>query len=345
MPVVPLTLKEVDFNKIQLNEVQKMNNRKIVKLSYNNERFLIQTPELYFTKNIVKNNNIYELNIPLFCHNESKNNFLLNFFNKIDHFMIEQGKANSAKWFETKNKIKYKSIIRKTNIQHKIYKNGVFKLKMKNTNDVKITLEQQNKPFNIFSLPELSKIKLVFEPYAIWITKDGYGLYIKPVLLDFRLIYDVSFADDSEDEYDILDTEFDMTTVAQSTNENTTVRSSVKHTNHINEDDESSVKSKTDEEQELKSAFESHNPETHNPETHNPETQRSESHNPETQRSETHNPETQRSESHNPETQRSETHRSETHNPETQLNDETSDMQTHELLEQINDITSDINNS
>lgn len=215
----PLKISNINFNEISLSNIVEKNNRKIIRLSYNNRRFLIQTPDLLYKKNIIQNKNIYELNIPLYCNDKSKNSELLNFFRDFDKFLVEKGKENSSIWFKNakSTKIRYKSIIRQANSDNEIFSNGVFKLKMKNDNNIKITNEMDSCELDDLSEISLYKTKIVFEPYAIWVSDIGFGLYIKPVLLDFSIIEEVTFLEDSEDDIcDILDTEIENTIINQS---------------------------------------------------------------------------------------------------------------------------------
>ena len=53
-----LIIKHIDLNKINLSPMQNLNTKKIIKLLYENNRFLIQTSELFFINNIITKNNI-----------------------------------------------------------------------------------------------------------------------------------------------------------------------------------------------------------------------------------------------------------------------------------------------
>jgi len=213
-----LIIKHIDLNKINLSPMQNLNTKKIIKLLYENNRFLIQTPELFFINNIITKNNITEFLVPLSCIFSDKNPLLVNFFKQIDQYLIKSGQLNIKKWFnENDSNIKYKSIIR-TNTENCLYKNGAIKIKFNNNNKNLKILYNNNiiNNNNIKSgLPLKSKVKLVFELY-IWINNIGYGILIKPLLLSFKDIENISLIEDSDDDndndndIDILDTEIEI---------------------------------------------------------------------------------------------------------------------------------------
>ena len=71
------------------------------------------------------------MNLPIKSNSQDKTDLLINFWQKFDKFLIENGKKNCLKWFGESNQIKYKSIIRNTTIKDDIFENGAFKLKTK----------------------------------------------------------------------------------------------------------------------------------------------------------------------------------------------------------------------
>lgn len=202
--------KKVNFDNINF-DINIKKNKKIVNLQYNNKNFYIQTPELLFKKSIDVNNNILEINIPLFELSNNDDGFK-NFLKSLDSFIISKATENSNEWFDVNaNEIKYKSIIRNSNLSDKIYKNGVFKLKMKDyliNKEYSLTKNNQSERINISDIPEHCKLKIVFQVCCLWIKNDGFGIFTKPVLLDFREFSEtVTFVDDEEDSDDLIDTE------------------------------------------------------------------------------------------------------------------------------------------
>ena len=206
----PIPIKNIDFKKIQVsNNFIIKNNKKIIKLKYNNSRFIVQTPELFFKKNIIAHKNILEFIIPILCSDQSKNTLFKNFLTNMDNFIVNCAKQKQSTWFNPSAKVKYKSLVRQYNNGDDIYNNGIFKIKMKKKNNVKITSEMQTESIDLNTIPILSKVKLAFEFFGIWINENSFGLYIKPLLLDFRYINNIDFTLDSDDSYDdILETEF-----------------------------------------------------------------------------------------------------------------------------------------
>ena len=69
--------------------------------------------------------------------------------------------------------------------------------------------------------------------YVIWIKNDGFGIFTKPVLLDFREFSEtVTFVDDEEDSDDLIDTEIGVF----QTNIGISNKDDIPKMNEINED-------------------------------------------------------------------------------------------------------------
>ena len=210
----PVKINEIDFNNLQLSKPKMLGQKKIIRFRYKGNRFLLQTPVIKYENEINKNNDICEINLPINCENEEHTGQLKDFLMKFDKFVINKGKENCLNWFGRSTQIKYKSIVRIAVNPSELYKNGVFKLKMKgNEEDIKITRNRQLERIEPSEIPRKCLVKAVIEPYAIWLNGTNFGVYIKPVLLDFRdLPEDIDFVEDSEDydDIDILDTEMEF---------------------------------------------------------------------------------------------------------------------------------------
>ena len=98
-------------------------------------------------------------------------------------------KKNSS-WFDKKNN-SYHKIIR----EHSDYKNGILKLKVKSDNLDKLLKVTKNNQMTISSIEDIEKndrLKMVLDIYGLWIkpAKNNsyyYGLYVKPVLINFKV--------------------------------------------------------------------------------------------------------------------------------------------------------------
>ena len=174
------------------------------------KNIVFQTPNLINAFNIVKKNSIYELDIPLKGKSDQKTIKLVNFFNAIDKKIMKDAKNNSS-WFAgfpQQQTMKYQKIIRDSVSSE--YINGVIRIKILQTNDFNTIVSVNEKKIESYdSIPENCWVKSILEIYAIWINQNGFGLFIRPILVNFKLsgtiIYDYKLIDDSEEEVDDVD--------------------------------------------------------------------------------------------------------------------------------------------
>ena len=87
----------------------------------------------------------------------------------------------------------------------------MIRVKIINNDDFK-TILQLNNQVNIDSnnIPNNSWVKMILEIHAIWINKNGFGLFLKPIIISFNPfeIRKYKFIEDSEDEVDnVIDSE------------------------------------------------------------------------------------------------------------------------------------------
>ena len=219
----PYKISQIDMSRIIYGEIEGSDNRKSILLGYNDpiegeRRLLFQTTELKNINTLVDKDSYYELDIPLSGNSEKRVNLLVDFLRNLDMTFVNEARKNHREWFENASNIKYKSIIRNSvTPEVPLFNNGIIKLKiLKNKRSgTRITSNKKN-----LKLEELSKncyLKMILECYALWITKEGFGLYLKPILIDQRLEQennDVAFVNDSEeDEHkqinEIMDTDVD----------------------------------------------------------------------------------------------------------------------------------------
>ena len=144
-------------------------------------------------------------------------NTLLNFIKSIDDKMQNLAK-NNKEWFNNEKSV-YRKIIRDS----ENFKNGILKLKVKKNSIpkfLKITKNRQSDAALLSDIKEGNKIKLIIDFFGLWIRKKNntyyYGLYLKPILIDYRQEEEITFIEDSESENEqekvneILDSEFEQ---------------------------------------------------------------------------------------------------------------------------------------
>ena len=218
----PFRISDINFDKILYSEPIEKDNKKSILLKYQNgkknDQLLIQTPDLLCIEKPILKNSIHEISIALESESSSKVKNLIEFINKLESKIIDLAEKNTS-WFNGKNS-NYHKMIR----EHSDYKNGVLKLKIKNDNLDKLLKITKNNQMSTSSINEIEKnnsLKMVLDIYGLWIkpTKNNsyyYGLYVKPVLIDFKENIDeeISFreSESESDEIvnDVLDTEIDF---------------------------------------------------------------------------------------------------------------------------------------
>jgi len=220
----PYRISDIDFDKIIYSPIKMGKNKKVVYLKYDHEKknnLTFQTPSLFNSDELKKKNGFYELDIPLFGKSTNKVDELYTFLKDLDKKIIQDGRKNHKTWFNGLKNITYKSIIRSSLIKDNIYKNGVLRIKISDKpNDNTILVNNEGKNISLDDIKPNTHIKMILECYAVWITDNGFGLYLKPILLSLNEIKTVSYKyellDDSDEEIDIIedvmDTEINPTT-------------------------------------------------------------------------------------------------------------------------------------
>jgi hypothetical protein len=204
-------IREINLENLIYSDIQGKNNRKCSFIKYGNNRLLFQTCELYNVNKATKKDDYFELDIPLYGKSISKTEDIIKFFKDLDKRNILQGNEKKSSWFNDNEDIKYKSIIRLSeNIDSEIFANGFIKIKIV-PHSTKIVYN--NKIITPDKIKEDTYIRLILECYALWITDNGYGLYMKPIMIEQTDIIheNIEFRPDSPDDNiynDILDTVF-----------------------------------------------------------------------------------------------------------------------------------------
>ena len=147
-----------------------------------------------------------ELQVPLYCKNSKKTNEFIKFLRDLDSKFIKDAKKYGSVWFGRTKNITYKSVIRSSNEEKEEYKNGTLRLKLLNSNNFRTQILLDNdSELSIDQIGENFYVKMILECYALWITKDGFGLYLRPILLSFTpkvIDYTYSLLEDSDNDED-----------------------------------------------------------------------------------------------------------------------------------------------
>lgn len=214
----PLKLNEIDFDNIVYKDIKSNSKKTVVFLKYRKKNslknFVLQTPTFLNINDPVKNKTHWDLEIPIFGKKEKKILEFADFFNKLDDKIMYDARIHSSKWFGNFDieEINYQRTIRESS--NKKFKNGTFKIKILNNVDFKTLIQLNNsQKITMEQVPRNSWIKMIFEIQALWINKNGFGIFLKPILISFTPIeiQVYKFLEDSEDEIeDIIDSENDI---------------------------------------------------------------------------------------------------------------------------------------
>ncbi len=212
---IPLKLSDINFDNIVYKDIKSNSKKTVVFLKYKDNNTLrnlaIQTPSLININNPIKNGNHWDLDVPLNGKKTDKVNEFITFLNKLDQKVIYDARMNSSKWFQNfeTDEMNYQEIIRTSD--DKRFSNGMVRVKLIKNEDFHTIVQLNNKTnIGIDEIPKNSWIKMIIEIQAIWINKNGFGIFLKPVLISFNPIEinKYRFIEDSDDEVDdVIDTE------------------------------------------------------------------------------------------------------------------------------------------
>lgn len=205
----PYKLNEINFDNIVYGKIKENSKKKVIYVKYQHKNLLnnlvFQLPTLLYNNSKIKEDNYYELEFPISCKNKENEDVILNFFDKLNNKIIDDAKMNSSQWFGNITSSKYQNFIRTTD--NKNFKKGSLRLKILKTPDFETILKINNKKVKVENIPELCWCKVLVEFYAIWINKNGFGGYLRPVLMYFKELskteYNYHLLDDSEEIDDI----------------------------------------------------------------------------------------------------------------------------------------------
>lgn len=226
--IKPYLPKDFDINNIIYSDVQNDSNTKKSIFLYDQnpgKNIYIQSPELFNMIGLVKKKKYYELNLPLYGKKKSHVNSFIKFIRELDNKIISDAKINKNTWFDESNKnIRYRSLIKNIHddyidtIENNVgmFENGIIKLKITNHTNITSNLDK--------ILPEDIKldhnIKTIFQIYAIWISGDLFGLYLKPIKIHqkYKIIEQIDFIISDSDNDTVYNTDIENLSENSKTN-------------------------------------------------------------------------------------------------------------------------------
>lgn len=209
----PYKIEDIKFENIRYVQKKVTDNKTIIYTKYEDKgklnNFVIQTPSLKNVNNIINKNNVHELEIPLEGQNEYKTNLFIGFLNNLDRKIINDGKINTD-WFDNfieNNMIKYQKTIRDS----EQFKTGMIKIRILNNDNFETIVQENNKKnIKIKDIKPNCWVKMILEVYAIWVNKNGFGLFLRPILVSFKpyekINYNYKFIDSDEEDDNIINT-------------------------------------------------------------------------------------------------------------------------------------------
>tara|TARA_B100000575_G_scaffold156047_1_gene124544 strand:- start:1083 stop:1931 length:849 start_codon:yes stop_codon:yes gene_type:complete len=175
---IPLLIDNIDFTKILISNVKTISDsRKNLYLNYIDNSLIIQLPELIYNNKIIENKEHYEILINLECKTKEKTTKVINLFTMLDNYFKELINSNKTQFFKTEI-IKYKPIIRKNKDNSVYIKLKILKDNITNNN---INITCNNSKIDIKELNENCYLKFLLNINAIWINKENFGIYIRPI--------------------------------------------------------------------------------------------------------------------------------------------------------------------
>ncbi len=231
----PYLPKDFNLDSIVYSEVQQDSPNKKSIFLYDRvpgKKIYIQSPELKNMIGFNKKSKYYELNLPLYGRKKSHVSSFIEFIKELDNKIITDAKINRNTWFDSSNKnVRYRSLIKNIHddyidtVEFKagMFENGIIKLKI--TEGTNITANSEN--ISIEDLKLNHDIRTIFQVYAIWISNDLFGLYLKPVKIDqkYKIIEEIDWIPSDSEKDTVYNTD------AENLSESSTISSVSPQTN------------------------------------------------------------------------------------------------------------------
>lgn len=216
----PYSLKDINLKNIRYTKIKHTDTKTIVYIKYEDKgklnNFVLQPPKIYYDGNVFEKNGVLNFDALLKGPKQYNVDLFTGFLNNLDNKVIADSKVNSD-WFDNitnTDTLKYQKIIRSN-------ENGVmnvFRNKIIRRDDF-VTILQSGESGKLIKPGEIPSkemwIKELIEIYAVWVNQDGFGLFIRPVLISFypiiNPIYNYRFRDDNSDDEDddVINTEIE----------------------------------------------------------------------------------------------------------------------------------------
>ena len=219
----PYRIAEINLNNIEYQEPKVTEKKTIIYLKYRDacglNKFVFQTPTLLNINRTESFTNYDELEIPLYGKDKYKTNLFINFLKNLKKHIILEAQKHSSDWFNNSESISYKQLIREPtdDDENKLLKNGSLKLKLINTTKFSTLVINNNSEKMSFSdIEENTWMKMILECFALWVTNDTFGLFLRPILISVSPFevekYNYLLLDDTESsDDDIIETELNKT--------------------------------------------------------------------------------------------------------------------------------------
>ena len=217
----PYNIKDINFDNIVFSKLIDNGTKRSILLKYAKNRkftkFLIQTPEMQVI-DIFKSGNVDVLVLSV-DETDSKIINFIKFFSLLDNHVINVAKNNSN-WFFSNN-VKFKGSIRNDNDYDVPY----IKLKLNSNllSKIKVSYDKQTQTRSFSDIEKNQTVKLVIDLHGIWINNAGFGLYMKPIVIDIRETNEITLNESSEEDEEVIDTEINPVSETSVLNLNTEV--------------------------------------------------------------------------------------------------------------------------
>jgi hypothetical protein len=140
--------------------------------------------------------------LPIISKTKDKSKKLLTFLNNLDNKIKNYCIENQL---VAKNTY-YKKILR-TDSQDPIYKNGYIRLKILKDDNSTLILKNKTE-CTLSDIKYHDNVTCVIDLFAIWVTNESYGVYIKPIIISAKeKISKISLLREDSDDDNIIDTD------------------------------------------------------------------------------------------------------------------------------------------
>lgn len=239
----PLLLRNFDVNKLKFMKLKKYTKSDLIKFTYNNSYFVVQTPQLLNYFGVEKISDYYSLSVPLFGPSIQKTNEFRKFINEIERLSINHLK-NKLKDI-VGDKYQFRSILRfPVDEKEKFNDTGFIKFKFNLSNHSifgPIKFSHERREIKLEELEKGNMMKMIILISGIHLHKKSKIAFInmRPLLIDQRQNFNnISLEDDSDDEDEMCDFD-DENMFTEKNDDQQTLKTKNNDTNEKNDVDNS----------------------------------------------------------------------------------------------------------